>query len=904
MDVLEGKSVAPKADLLNQGSKNEGFYATLVVLGLFFVRAFAVGAMIGCRWKLGTVIASRTLQIEPCRTQIRQATLAICCAMQLVVEARATGADELEFFEKRIRPVLVERCYECHSPKAEIIQGGLLLDTREGMRSGGDSGAAVIPGRPAESLLLAALRHKDDVSPMPPAGKLPNGVIDDFEHWIVDGAVDPRVQMIAKVKRNVDLTAGRKHWAFRLPERAGSDAPSGADWPRTKVDEIVCAEFQHRGLQPVADTPPDVLVRRAFFALSGLPPSPDDGDEFEAAWIRDRSTAFPRLVDRLLSSPRFGERWGRHWLDVVRYAESTGRSVNFPYNYAWRYRNYVIDAFNKDKPYDRFVREQIAGDLLPSESVDEANEQAVATGFLAIGPRELDYDDREPAKTERYFLHGIDEQIDVTTRGILALTVACAQCHDHKFDPILTTDYYALAGIFRSSQTLVGYVHGLGNSGRYFPEQLAVLKGLENVDYEAYEAYRREATAAWRALKKEMTDLWTIRRQEGQPGFTNAMRETQEEVVKDHRKRLDDLAKKLPLHMPVALGIIDHTTPADMRVYIAGDPQNPGPLVRRGFLQVIGTTEAMEIPVGQSGRLQLADWLVQRDNPLTARVMVNRIWHHLFGRGIVATVDNFGATGEPPSNLRLLDYLALRFVEQGWSVKTMIREIMLSRVYQLASQSHPANAAVDPDNHFHWRMNRRCLEVEALRDAMLATSGQLDLTRPVGSPLMRSGAGQIGSSKDVPEEALSASGRRRTVYQTLVRELEPEMLRLFDFPSTSSVHGRRTTTIVPTQALFFMNDPFVLEQSRLAAARLLARRELDDRRGVELAYRLVLGRRPKNEETQDAITFLAAMPPSEESLAGAPKSAAEEINEGVHRSEIWARFMQMLFASAEFRYIE
>ena len=809
---------------------------------------------------------------------------------------------DVEFFERKIRPVLVRQCYKCHSADAESVKGGLYLDHRAGLIEGGDNGPAIVPGRADQSRLIDAIRYDGKASSMPPDGKLPDSVIADFKRWVASGAADPRARNVTSVKSEIDVEAGREFWAFQPPQPVDVDTLFKSDWPRTTIDLLVFAGLKRQKLKPVGDASARVLIRRAYFDLIGLPPSPGDVDEFESAFARDRQAAIRQVVDRLLSSPRFGERWGRHWLDVVRFAESTGRSVNFPYNYAWRYRNYVIDSFNKDKSYVRFVREQIAGDLLPARDDEEANEHIIATGFLAIGPRELNYDDREAAKTERYFLHSVDEQIDVTSRGILALTVSCAQCHDHKFDPIPTTDYYALAGIFRSSESLVGYVHGLGNSGRYFPERLALLKGFQDAEYKTYEAYREDATAAWNTLKRVMTDLWTIRRQEGQVGFTNQMREKQEEVVKDHRKKLDDLAKELPPEMPVALGVVDRGQPADMHVYIAGDPESPGPLVRRGFLQVVGPSGPAVIPKDQSGRLQLAEWLVHRNNPLTARVMVNRIWHHLFGRGVVPTVDNFGATGQKPTNLRLLDYLALRFMEQGWSVKSMIREIVLSRVYQLASDHHAASYAIDPDNQSLWRMSRRRLEVEPLRDAMLAVSGQLDLSLPAGSPLMRSGAGQIRSSKDIPAPARTAGGKHRAVYQTLIRDMEPEMLGLFDFPSTSNVHGRRDTTTVATQALFFMNDPFVVKQARFAAQRALAERQLDREQRIELAYRLALGRRPSSEESQEAVAFLASERVGERRTEGSASRAGEvDASEPV---EAWSRLFQTLFASAEFRYIE
>ncbi len=839
----------------------------------------------------------RSLTIER-KGESRVIILVVSLTLLGAPEADRGAIERIEFFEKNVRPVLAARCYRCHSDASEKLRGGLALDRSEGWIRGGSRGVAIVPGEPESSLLIRAVRYGDKDLKMPPDGKLTDREIDRLVEWVKLGAPAPRSAESLQ-EGTTDIASGRSFWAFQPPERPKVPQVRDTSWPRTHLDHFVLARLEPHGLKPATDADRTTLIRRLYFDLLGLPPPP----EAIAAFVADPSPlATDELIDRLLASRHFGERWGRHWLDVARFAESTGRSVNFPYNYAWRYRNYVIDALNADKPYDRFIREQVAGDLLMAASQREANENIIATGFLAIGPRELNYDDRELANTERYFLHSVDEQIDVTMRGILGLTVSCAQCHDHKFDPIPTVDYYALAGIFRSSETLVGYVHGLGNSGRYFPERLALLKDLPGADYDTVGAYRREATAAWRALKKEMTDLWLVRRQEGQVGFTNELREKQEKVVRDHRAKLDALAKELPPNLPVALGVVDGEEPADMRVYIAGDPENLGPLAPRGFLRVLGSAgTTTPIPANQSGRAQLADWLASRENPLTARVMVNRIWHHLFGRGIVRTVDNFGATGERPSHPRLLDHLAHRFMDQDWSVKSVIREIVRSRVYQLASDHDAENYAIDPDNRFLWRRSRRALEVEALRDALLSASGQLDPSRPNGSPLMRSGAAQIRSTKNLPPEATTIHHRHRTVYQTLIRDMEPDMLRLFDFPSTSSVHGRRNATIVAAQALFFLNDPFVTKQSHHAALRVLGRQDLSRRQRIDLAYRLILGRAASVDEKRKAERFLDARVASTSVATAGAGEGPDQENE---RIEAWSRFVQLLFASAEFRYIE
>ena len=815
-----------------------------------------------------------------------------CLAASHPATAKTPDAAEIEFYEQSIRPVLVRHCYKCHSNQSKKPKGGLRLDNRKSLLRGGDNGPAVVPGKIDESLLLTALRYSDEDLQMPPKGKLPLKVIADFERWVKLGAPVPSSKAEVAAKSNIDLDAGRKFWSFQPPHKSPVPQVSGDAWPKSDIDAFVLARLDEAGLKPVGDASRVVLIRRTYFDLIGLPPTTEDIDRF----VNDSSPrAFESLVDRLLDSPRFGERWGRHWLDVARYAESTGRSVNFLLNHAWRYRDYVIDSFNADKPYDQFIREQIAGDLLPADSDKQANEQRIATGFLAVGPRELDYDDREQRGTDAYFLHSIDEQIDVTCRGILALTVSCAQCHDHKFDPIPTLDYYALAGIFGSSKAQVGYAHGLGNSGRFYPANFVRLRGFSDADDTAWNEYVKRGTTAWDTLKAHMTELWLIRRQEGQPGFTDQKREKQEKVVKDFRAKLVALAKKMPAKQPVAIGVVDGPKPSDMHVCIAGDVESLGSLARRGFLQVLDDDSPAKIPADQSGRLQLADWLTRKNNPLTARVMVNRIWHHLFGRGLVPTVDNFGSNGQRPSHPQLLDNLAIQFMKQGWSIKQMIRQIMLSRVYQLASVHNAGNFNVDPDNRLLWRMSRRRLEVEAFRDAMLSVSGQLKLNRPAGSPLMKTGSIQITSSKGIPATAATARGVHRTVYQTIIRDMEPPMFRAFDFPSTSGVHGRRDTTTVATQALFLMNNPFVIDQSRHAATRVLANKKLDDPARVDLAYRLVYGRRPSSPERQRALDYLTSASSAKDNTAA---------NDNNARTTAWSTFFQTLFASAEFGYLE
>ena len=617
------------------------------------------------------------------------------------------------------------------------------------------------------------------------------------------------------------------------------------------------------GLPAVADADRPVLLRRATFDLLGLPPTPKEIDSF----VNDPDEhAFRKVVDRLLRSPRFGERWGRHWLDVARYGETMGRTLNYPFPVAWRYRDYVIDAFNRDKPYDRFVSEQIAGDLLPSEADWQRREQVTATGFLALGAHDLNEPDRV-----LYPMDVADEMINVTSRTILGLTVGCARCHDHKFDPIPTRDYYALAGIFRSTE-LKG---GLRQRPKYGAGYFKVDK-LMRLDRASSSA---ESRAGWAELRRD--ELW---------------RQIQEAIKAEDRKKVRDLSKELdelPLPWNVAMGVKDSDTIQHCRINIGGDPHTLGEEAPRGFLQVLDREAAgrPNISDSESGRRQLAQWLVRRDNPLTARVMVNRIWHHLFGRGLVPSVDNFGKMGEQPSHPGLLDYLAVQFMDQGWSVKSVIREIMLSRSYQLSTGFHRANFENDPDNKLLWRMNRRRLEVEAIRDAMLFVSRELQLEPPRGSPVQRWKRNAQVRAGNKQLEPWDMEQNYRSVYVPVIRTQLSRFFETFDFPESSEADGSRDVTTVATQALFFLNSPFARRQANAASERLLAS-TADDRDRVKHVYRQVLSREPTRQELERALAFVrSAYDTTNQTESSAPQA-----------QQAWARLYQALFGSAEFRY--
>jgi hypothetical protein len=779
---------------------------------------------------------------------------------------KAPTSEQIAFFEKSIRPVLVRECYSCHAKTAEKVRGGLKLDTRDVLRKGGDSGAAIVPGDPKKSLLMLAIRHAEDVKPMPPKKKLADEVVADFEKWIAMGAPDPRDSGAKTVKVEIDIEKGRKFWAFQPVKKSTAPTVQNTAWPRSDIDRFLLAEMEAKGLRPVADADPRTLLRRLSFDLIGLPPTPEDAEAFVKDYQARPRMALEKATDKLLASPQFGERWGRHWLDVARYAESSGRAANFSYPHAWRYRDYVIASFNADKPYDEFIREQLAGDLLTAKDDRQKAEYAIATGFLAVGPKSHNERNRQ-----QFMMDVADEQIDATSQAFLGMTVACARCHDHKFDPIPQKDYYALSGIFRSTETCYGTVRLLQNN---HPGTLIRLPKDADVvvPVEPLTAERRES------INKQMKDL-----REQSSNITGDNAQIRRLFL---RNRITILQSQLDSYdtdgtpKVLAMGVRDRAFGNDSRVYNRGELDQPGETVKRGFPQVM-TTKQPTIGRG-SGRLELADWIASKNNPLTARVMANRVWLHLMGRGLVPTPDNFGASGLPPSHPALLDHLALSFADHGWSVKKLIREIVLSRAYQLSSEYSAKNNDADPDNVLVWRMPKRRLEAEALRDAMLAVSGRIDLTPPKGSPVARAGEGQAGlRGRGGPGGDPIAADTHRTVYVSIVRDQVPEALTLFDFPDPSLIIGERATTTVPAQSLFLLNNPFVIRTAEAFAEKLLAL-DGDDDAKLTRAYQQCYARPPSKKELSNAQKFLAEYGKTQ------PRRAA------------WIALAQALFASAEF----
>ena len=678
------------------------------------------------------------------------ATLGIVLLTCSTLQGVRPATEQTEFFESKVRPLLARNCYQCHSAEAKILFSNLRLDSRAALLSGGDRGPAIVPGDPSSSQLIQAVRYEN--LEMPPTGRLSEDQIEVLVEWVEMGAPWPDLEVAGiKVSRGeMDLAASHDHWAWKPVQKVSPPSVRATHWPAHPIDNFILKKLEAEGLNPSSNADRYRLLRRVYFDLSGLPPEPED---IEAFVKDDSALAFEKVVDRLLNSPAFGERWARHWLDLTSYADSLGQGRRIPAREAWRYRDYVINAFNSDKPYDRFVQEQVSGDVLPWKTDPERREQIVATGFLAIGPWALVDADKEKLRMDV-----VDRQIDTLGRVFLGLTLGCARCHDHKFDPIPTREYYAMAGIFRSTRTIDSVMSGgFSDLNRMLLPETPSELSKRALAMEEYQQALRKAQSEHEAIepeKKRLTDRKKALEEAGTDDDDDA-KETLEKEIEEIDKKLKkakkahDRVKLLEFSRPgppMAIAAEDRDVPEDCRVNIGGNPHTLGEEVPRGFLSVASPAPGSRIDSHRnlkglyegfhqsSGRLELAQWLIDPQNLLLARVMVNRIWHHLFGTGLVRTVDNFGARGEPPSHPQLLDYLASRFVEQGWSIKGMIRQIVLTQTYRQASSHDPKGQEADPDNRLLWRANRRRLEAEAYRDSVLAISTALDRTR--GGPTL------------------------------------------------------------------------------------------------------------------------------------------------------------------------
>ena len=995
------------------------------------------------------------------RAGLLSAVLMLAAGVAGPARAQDIPPEDLEHFESKIRPVLAERCYQCHGANPERIQAGLALVDAAGLRAGGDSGAAVVPGAPDESLLIDVIRYDGPIK-MPPDGRLPAAIVADFERWVARGAADPRASdtpvVAARSDRGAayDFGPGRDHWAFRpmaVPEPPAVDNPA---WVRGPIDRFILARLEAEGLTPAAPAEKRQLLRRVTFDLTGLPPTPAAVDAFLAD---ERPDAYERVVERLLASPRYGERWGRHWLDVARYADSNGLDENIAHPNAFRYRDWVIEAFNRDKPYDRFVQEQIAGDLMPAAGDDERFEHLTATGFLTLGAKVLAEQD-----VDKMVIDIVDEQVNVIGRAFLAEPVGCARCHDHKFDPIPTADYYALAGILRSTTTMGGEsrvgrwverpLADEATVARYEAAQELVEEARQAVDdlvdqqnemlrrprrqalagyllaaEEAYPAWGDDEATQGRAaaeiariaerdgLEAAVLERWVrafFRYREGPPvqgdapnpsvvfqiwnAYAAAPAKRYREVTEELRELI---ASEKVLIAPLTRSLVrgpaprsleevawryaslfavieiaweqhlqrlgledeDELTPADFRlpreqeelrrlVYdgrlcilcldpeveealypadavaalgrlravveereAASPPEPPyamsveeGEIVDlpihirgshlnladrpqpRGFLRVTDhVVPPPPIPADASGRLELARWITHPEHPLTARVMANRIWHWHFGRGLVDTPSNFGTTGSTPTHPELLDWLARRFVDGGWSVKALHREILLSGTYRLGAGYDEANAAVDPGNLLHWRMNRRRLEVEPIRDALLQLAGTLDLTMG-GRVEEYSPRGYVFSEGNTFGRFAFYAAPRRSVYMPVVRNAIYDIFAGFDFGNASDSVGARPATVVPSQALLMMNSAFVEERAGEFAERLRAMPLASAAARVDRAFVEAYGRPATDVEIEESLAFLADMRET------APGGGVEGF--------AWTRLCHVILGASEFIYVD
>jgi cytochrome c553 len=1066
-------------------------------------------------------------------------------------------AEAVEFFEKKIRPVLVTQCYECHSAKAKELQGGLALDTRQATLKGGESGPAVVPKNIEKSLLIKSILYGDEFSQMPPKGKLPANVIADFMAWIKIGAPDPRdgkAPIAKKEKKPLDLAEARKFWAFQPPGEAKPPVVKNETWVRQPLDRFILAALEAKEITPTAAVDKRTFIRRATYDLTGLPPTPQEIDSF----LTDRSPkAHATLIDRLLSSPRYGERWGRHWLDVVRYADSNGLDENLAYSYAYRYRDYVIESFNTDKPYDRFVQEQLAGDLLgtPNESEQARNARLIATGFLSLGPKMLACDDGRKMEMDI-----IDEQVDTTSRAFMGLTMGCARCHDHKFDPLPTKDYYALAGIFKSTKTmenfnvvarwhehelvsddvrkkiaefdtrikqldarlktstqtaqktflnverakagayltvasqfvrfdlpatlvansqktlaakmvlgqkpsvagtilieaekytrgnakkvgpiiqnggngdfpneveyditipndgsyrieflytsgakrpmrllineqfvrddaLTGVTGGFANNQvKWFADAIVTLKKgritlrleqpgpIPHIDKLAiiptnepttvvlvphptpkqstkklaadaklnvellkqwigylrgvakgpdtiWQAWAKseanqhtaqaaafakrfnEAYQAWTTLQendpqaKQLADVATERFRAvlfDAKGPFRLPKKPERFYTKPNRDALASLTKEkaaLEKQRPVvprAMGVREGTI-TDLKVHERGNYLTLGEDASRHFPIVIAGEKQAPLGKTTSGRLELAKWIANPAHPLTARVMANRIWLWHFGEGIVRSPDNFGLLGQRPTNQPLLDWLARKFIETGWSVKDMHRTIMLSAAYRMGTDFDANSDAKDPENLLYWRFRRRRLSAEEVRDSILAMGGALDFKMygqlmPDKNRAYVTGTGSKQGNYDFP---------RRSVYLPILRSAVYPMLQAFDFPDPAVLNGKRATTTVAPQALFLMNDGLVLRETRRMAEKMLQDKKLDDAGRIRTTYQRVYGRAATNDEVTRNLDFIARYADAlqEEGVADAND----------RRVRSWQGLCRVLLAANEFIYID
>jgi hypothetical protein len=926
------------------------------------------------------------------------------------------SAERAVFFEKRIRPLLVEHCMECHGPDKQ--KGSLRLDHQAGWKTGGDSGPAILPGKLEESLLWRAVTYEDRDLKMPPKKRLSDAELADLREWIASGAHDPRQDGEGGTDKGSQPKVDGSFWSFQPPVIKPPPAVNNTAWVANPIDRHILARLEAEGMSPAPDAEPAVLRRRLAFDLTGMPPAHDamkDGD-------------IAAYVDGLLASPAFAERWASHFMDMTRFAESSGGGRSLPFKDAWRFRDYLIESIRDNTPLDRMITEMIAGDVLPHSDAAQRRRQVTATGFLALGPTNYEEQDKGMLRMDI-----VDEQLETIGRSFLGMTLGCARCHDHKFDPIPTRDYYALAGILRSTKTLKNYTDNVAHwidtplpfegaeearlvelekTTAAVEKEIALLKDqlrdagsvalrrkkhlaagdlpgvvVDDADaqkvgnwksssrfppfigggylhdenqgrgektltfspklpvagrYEVRVAfsggpgraervpatvlhadgedlvYFKQTTEALDGLQFATIGTWrfesggqnfvmisnagaegyvtvdAVQFLPAEAGMPDMPAQKVSEEENGLRSRLAEMEKKLKEirkaggpSRPEVMSVAEDEKPEDARIHIRGSIRNLGAVVPRGFIQAASRGPVPEISKGQSGRLQLARWITSRDNPLTARVLVNRVWHWLFGAGLVRTTDNFGSTGETPSHPDLLDELAVRFMEDGWNLKRLVREMVLSRTYRLDSQAVRKHDK-DPDNRLLSRMNRKRLDAECIRDAMLAAAGTMDAS--FGGPNV-GGATKVDSNDQKVqnlEYAFTFDDTRRSVYTAAFRNVRHPLFEVFDFADINQPISQRTTSTVATQALFLMNHPKVIEQARAAAGRVLEEADAMPER-IVIAYQHSLSRKPSAQEAGIATDFLEA------TISGNADAAEAR--------DAWARFIQTLWATPEFRFV-
>ena len=908
--------------------------------------------------------------------------------LAIAAACAAATPEQLEYFEKNVRPLLVANCQPCHN--AKVKSSGLDLSTAEGFMAGGNGGPLIARDQPEKSHILTAVGYEESLK-MPPTGKLKAEQIEVLTNWVKMGAPWPGASMTAAV---VKPSAAREwspeqkaFWAFQPLSHPAVPAVHDAKWASNEIDRFILAKLEAKNITPAAPADKLALLRRVTFDLTGLPPTKEE----IASFLADASPkAYEKVVDRLLASPRYGERWARHWLDVARYADSTGNDEDHRYPHAWRYRDYVIDAFNRDVPYDQFVREQIAGDLMPAPGGAEVNVRGVvATGFLALGAKALAQVDKKKMLYDVW-----DEQVDVTSKAFLGVTLACARCHDHKFDPLSTRDYYSMVGVFASTRSFEKpnqgvaslFVRPLIPAADYKAWQMSEAKiGLRNLEIEEMEeaeilklSHERAKTAAeymlavrrgtpgdlprdvyakWakvlepptdpniRQLRSHLVEWWdapadklpelaqayALRLEKGLDEYAQALAKRHDLT----RKKLDagEPATEKPLMetkdgffneiyskngpwmvppvqrekvcsvevqaqiakikggiaemrkagppQPDMADAVSEDTPVQQKVLLRGDYNNPGEDAPRAVPAVLTVAEPQPSSFHGSGRLELANWIADARNPLTARVMVNRVWMWHFGEGIVATPDNFGKMGARPTHPELLDYLSNAFVESGWSVKKLQKMILLSSAYRTSTEPTKGAAEADPENLLLSHFNRQRLDVEEVRDAMLAIDGSLDLT--MGGTL-QTGTGTDGENSAGRLSLNPETVKRRTVYLPLRRSNLPTLLNLFDFGDATTVNGKRALTNVAPQALFMMNSEFVFARADAVTQTLSG----DGKARLEDLYLRILDRKPSGEEVDAALTYM------------------ERYKQKFHADDAaaWRSFCHVLFASNEFLYLD